>query len=48
MPNGLSGEVTDKTLLFVLAMKHPLILHVTKRVLDEEFLKACHHYRGKL
>lgn len=39
------GEVFDKRLVAILAMGHPLAIHVVKTILGKEFLMAFHRHR---
>lgn len=39
------GEILDKRLLSVMETSQLFVLHVVKKVLEDEFLKAYHHYK---
>lgn len=39
------GEIIDNKMQAILFSRYSLVLHATKRVLGEEFLKAFHRYR---
>lgn len=42
------GEIMEKRLLMVLESKHPLILHVVRKILGSEFLWATHKCKVNL